>query len=321
MELSYGVRTLLARWNRPDVALTVSPALFATGLAVLKARILRIPIGVWVQDLYTRGLEETKGTKTLTSRLMAWAEGKILRSATGVSVIHERFREYVVNELKVPADRVTVIRNWSHIVFPSNFDRAATRRDFGWSEDEIVVLHAGNMGVKQNLENVIAAAKESEARASPVRFVLLGHGNQREALTNLAKGVGNITFLDTLPDDEFTGALRSADVLLVNEMPGVKEMSVPSKLTSYFATRVPIIAATEIDSATADEIRASGAGLQVAPGQPTQLLNMIEELATSPELSARCASAGLPYVENVLSRDRAIDAYSKWLKSLAESVR
>ncbi|WP_345148720.1 glycosyltransferase family 4 protein [Arthrobacter ginkgonis] len=321
MELSYGLRSILASWRKADVVLTVSPALFASGLAVLKARLTRIPVGVWVQDIYSRGLEETQGSSSLAAKIMKRVEGRILRSASGVAVIHERFRTYIVDELGVPHDRVRVIRNWTHISVPENVDRAMARTRFGWAPEDIVALHAGNMGIKQNLENVVDAARLADLQGSSVRFVLLGHGNQRQSLEKYAQGVKNITFMDPLPDELFTQALQAADVLIVNEMPGVKEMSVPSKLTSYFATGRPIVAATEPDSATADEIRASGAGIQINSGRPQSLLEAVEELVADTKLAASCGAAGVPYVQSVLDESRAVAAYQDWLANLITTAR
>lgn len=317
MELSYGIRSVLASWRKADVVLAVSPALFATGLAVLKARVVGKPIGVWVQDLYSRGLEETNGASSISTRVAKFVEGLIFRSATEVSVIHNRFRDYVVTELAVPADRVQVIRNWSHITLSSKSSREEARKRLGWLPTEFIALHAGNMGVKQNLENVIDAARLAESKGLAIRFVLLGHGNQRSKLEKYAQGAGNITFLDPLPDAEFTDALQSADALIVNEMPGVKEMSVPSKLTSYFATGLPIIAATETDSATADEIRSSRAGLLVDAGDPSSLLNAAEELRADKDLAISLGSAGVPYVLSALDEEQAINSYAKWLSAMA----
>lgn len=317
MELSYGLRSVLASWRKADVILAVSPALFATGLAVLKARIVRKPIGVWVQDLYSRGLEETKGSSSVSTRLAKHLEGLIFRSATEVSVIHDRFRDYVVDELGVPTERVQMIRNWSHITISKKSNREEIRERMGWKTSDFIALHAGNMGMKQNLENVIDAARLAENQGSSVRFVLLGHGNQRAKLEEYAQGAKNITFIDPLPDAEFTEALQCADALVVNEMPGVREMSVPSKLTSYFATGLPVVAATENDSATADEIRSSKAGLLVGAGQPASLLSAAEELHANKDLAARLGAAGAPYVLSELDEDRAINAYTAWLYSMA----
>lgn len=317
LELSFGLRAVLARWGRPNVVLAVSPALFATALVVLRARLTRVPVGVWIQDLYSRGLAETQGGSKRSVGAMKLVEAAVLRAASGVTVIHERFRRYVVDELGVPAERVQVIRNWTHVLVLDTLDRAAVRERLGWGSDEVIALHAGNMGTKQNLENVIDAAAEAARTGSPVRFVLLGHGNQRAALERHAQGVKNVIFLDSLPDAEFSAALRSADVLLVNELPGVREMSVPSKLTSYFAAGVPVVAATELDSATAEEIRASRAGVVVPSGDPAGLLRAVEGVAVDRANSAEMAAAGPEYVDAVLSEDVAIDSYATWLESLA----
>ena len=58
-----------------------------------------------------------------------------------------------------------------------------------------------------------------------MKFVLLGDGNQRVSLEAMA-ACSRLQFLDPLPDGVFERALASADILLVNERPGVTEMAV-----------------------------------------------------------------------------------------------
>ncbi|XGU20959.1 glycosyltransferase [Rhodococcus sp. 3Y1] len=140
-------------------------------------------------------------------------------------------------------------------------DLTAARTKFGWSPDETIVLHTGNMGVKQGLENVVEAARLADEQSLPIRSVLVGDGNQRPNLEAAAVGVDRIDFVRPLDDQDFRTAMAAADVLLVNEAPGIVGMAVPSKLTSYFSSGTPIVAATDVASTTADEIRASGAGV------------------------------------------------------------
>ena len=135
----------------------------------------------------------------------------------------------------------------------------------GWTADEVIVLHAGNMGYKQGLENVIAAASLAGSQRMPVRFVLLGDGNQRPRLEALAARVPAIEFLPPVDEADFPAVLGAADVLLVNERFGVAHMSVPSKLTSYFSTGKPVLAAADPDGLTAAELSAAGAGVVVDP--------------------------------------------------------
>ena len=307
-EMSFGVRLLFARWGQRDVTVAVSPALFSTWLASFRRG--RAPFVVWVQDLYTLGLVETGEGSRLAMRLTRWIESRTLRKADRVVVIHERFRDYVVDVLGVDARRVAVIRNWTHLTPSGPADRRAARAALGWPEDEIVALHAGNMGAKQALENVVEAARVADDRQESVRFVLLGGGGERTRLLQLAADVERIDFIDPLPDVEFRAALASADVLLLNEKPGVAEMAVPSKLTSYFDAGRPVVAATSAGGIAAAELRAAGAGVVVAAGEPVALLDAVVSLGNDPARADHFGRAGRRYREDALDKDLAI---ARWV--------
>jgi colanic acid biosynthesis glycosyl transferase WcaI len=323
MEISFGLRVAATRWGSPSSLVLVSPALFSTGIALLRARLLRqkAPVVVWVQDLYSLGMTETGTSGSIGANLMTWIESRILRSADGVVVIHDRFRLYVTSQLGVSPDRVEVIRNWTHLKPFHLEDRSASRASFGWKPEDVVVVHAGNMGAKQGLDNVVEAARLADNQKSRVRFVLIGDGNQRRRLQELAQDMRNIEFVDSLPGTRFQEALAASDVLLVNELPGVKEMSVPSKLTSYFSSGVPVLAATDAGSVTAEEIVTAEAGLRVDSGNPAALIAGAETLAANTDLGRRFAENGRRFMETTLSEDEAVAHYAQYLTHLAAGTR
>jgi len=318
-EASFGLRLLVARRLPADVSLLVSPALFSSALALLSPR--RRPCVLWVQDLYSLGIAETGAGGPAVQRFVTSVERWALRRASHVVVIHERFREHVVNVLAIPGDRVTVRRNWTHLTGPTGVDRHAVRRTLGWGAGETVVLHAGNQGAKQGLENVVAAAGLADERGAPVRFVLLGDGNQRAKLEREATGLRRIEFVDPLPDAEYQAAMAAADVLLVNELAGVAGMAVPSKLTSYYTTGRPVLAATSSESVTAAEVRAAGAGMVVPPEDPAALLDSVLALRDDPEHAETLGAAGPAFVKNVLSQDSAIAEFAALLAAVASEGR
>jgi glycosyltransferase involved in cell wall biosynthesis len=164
-----------------------------------------------------------------------------------------------------------------------------------------VVLHAGNMGHKQGLEQVIAAARLAAERGEPVRFVLAGGGNQAEALHALGADLPTLDFLGVQPDGLHASLLAAADVLVLSERPTQLDMSLPSKLTSYFAAGRPIVAAVPSDGASAREIERSGAGLLVPAGEPVSMLGALNRLRSEPVLAAELAAAGPAYAAVHLS--------------------
>ena len=319
MEGTFAVRCLTAPLGRPDVLLVVSPSLLAAAAVVLRARLLlpSVPVAVWVQDLYGLGAAETGMLGARACRWLAKVEAAILRAASGVAVIHGRFADGIASRAQVPRERITVIRNWSHVSTEiTAVPRSQQRAELGWRDDEFIVLHAGNMGVKQDLDNVVAAAALAEG--SRVRFVLMGDGNQRAALTERAEGVTNLSIMDPVSDDRFLGTLSAADVLLVNELETLSSMAVPSKLTSYFSAGLPVLAAVNPDGITADELRASGAGIVVSPGLPHELVEGARTLAGDDNLRRSMGAAGVSYRERVLREQSAVDSFESWLGAMAE---
>jgi glycosyltransferase involved in cell wall biosynthesis len=239
-----------------------------------------------------------------------------MREADGVVVAHDRFCTQLVENMRVDPAKIAVIRNWAHVQSDGTSDRSVTRGRFGWADDETVILHAGSMGVKQGLENVVRAAAIADTNNARIRFVLMGEGNQRRALEEMARQTARLEIRDPIPQSQFMNALKAADVLLVNERPGVSEMSIPSKLTSYFQSGTPVLAATGTESNTAREIRASNAGVLVDAGDPNQLLTAAESLGRRPELRETLGANGVAYAAAELSEKAAIDKFDSWIRDM-----
>lgn len=312
-EVSYAVRAAVQRTGAVDAVLAVTPPLFGLAAARLLARRCNAPLGIVVQDLYSRGTLEL-GASGAAATASARLESSLLRAADQVCVIHETFRTSVVGGLGVPAAAVSVIPNWTHAE-PSGSEPAAMRARLGWGT-ETVALHAGNMGSKQGLETLVDAARIATDRRLPLRFVLMGDGNQRVRLEEAARGVPALDFMDAVGDDEYGDVLAAADVLVVNEKPGVASMSVPSKLTSYFAARRPVVGSCDPDGAAADLIRAARGGLVVEAGVGAEVVGLVMRLRDDPALAASLAAAGSAWARENLSADRALGRYSQWVDDL-----
>lgn len=308
-EISFGLRAVTCRWDSPAAVVVVSPALLASRLVALRARVHRIPVVTWVQDIYALGVQEA-GSGTGAGAIGA-IEVSLFAASERVVVIHRRFRTALEDRLGVTRP-VDVVRNWSHVPEPEASDTAATRRRIGWADDDVIVLHTGAIGAKQGLENVVDAAVVARERGSRVRFVLVGDGGQRAALEQRT-GADAVSFVDPLPESEFLDVLAAADILLVNERPGLTEMSVPSKLTSYFAVGKPVLAAVDETSTTYAEMDAAGAGPIVPPADPDALVTAAEALAAAPERAARFGAEAQSYRRRRLTEEAAVAAFERTL--------
>ncbi|MFJ6098196.1 glycosyltransferase family 4 protein [Williamsia muralis] len=322
MEFHFGFRAIASRWGAADTLVLVSPSLFASALGILRARLFHREkkITVWVQDIYSAGLTETGGAGSKIARVLGLLEAFAFRSADSVCVIHERFAR-TVELMGVPPCNVKVVRNWNHfkVVTDGTGQKAEARRRLGWDTQKTVVLHAGNMGVKQGLENVIEAARLVDSSDMDIEFVLLGDGNQREDLESEATGIESLRFVRPLPDGQFADALKASDILLVNEKAGVVEMAVPSKLTTYFAAGRPVLACTNSASTTADVVAESGGGVVVGAGSPEILVSAVRQLRDDPNKMADLASRGLDYCAGQLSASQSEANFVAVLEELSRA--
>ncbi|GAA5033940.1 glycosyltransferase [Microbacterium fluvii] len=310
-EVTFGLRAVLTPWEQADVVVLVSPALLASRLAWIKARLKGVPVVTWVQDIYTLGVKEAGAGRG--AGLIARCERQLADGSNRVVVIHDRFRRMFAEQLGVRAP-IDVVRNWSHVPDMSDSRSEQTRAAMGWAPDDVVVLHAGNMGAKQGLESVVRASQLAAERGSRVRFVLLGDGNRRAALEQMGANP-RLQFIDPLGDDDFHSVLASADMLLVNERPGLTEMSVPSKMTTYFATGLPVIAAVDERSTTYDEMIAADAGPCIRADDAEALLNAAEALALDPEAARTHGRSARAYRERLLTQRAAIDEFTRVLNA------
>lgn len=310
-ELTFGARLVFSRWNRPQVVIAVSPSLFATALALLRGHLSRPKprMIVWVQDIYTLGMTEIGEGSGVVRAITRWVESHTLRAADRIVVIHQRFADFVTRELGVASSQVVTIRNWTHLPESDPIDAAAARAEFGWPNNVALAVHTGSMGAKQDLGNVVNAARIADERGASVHFLLVGNGGEKNELVERARGIARITFVDHLGDEEYRLALAAADVLLVNEKPGVATMAVPSKLTSYFDAGRPVVAATDPAGITASEIAAADAGVIVRAGDPSALLDAVLAVHADAEAAARFGLNGKRYRAAVLDEQVAIEQW------------
>jgi colanic acid biosynthesis glycosyl transferase WcaI len=301
----------------PDVVVGVTPTLAGAVLAYTAATLYGRPYGLIFQDLQGRGALQSgvEGGRRIAS-LLELTETRLARRAAAVGVIAEGFRPYFEQRDVMP-ERIHHLRNWSQDAEATETIEE-TRNRVGWSPGEFVCLHAGNMGHKQGLENVLRSA--TAIRDPDVRIVLAGEGNERTKLESLAAELrlANVTFLPPQPTGKYESMLRAADVLLVNQRATVGDMSLASKLTSYFMAGRPVVGAVAASSETARELTSAGAGLLVPPDEPHELADAICWVKSHSKEAAEFGESGRRYAESHLSASQVLREYEAFVETIRD---
>jgi colanic acid biosynthesis glycosyl transferase WcaI len=317
--LAFGVTAFPRRW-KADVIVGTCPTLSGGALAAAAAKRYRAPYGLVFQDLVGQAAAQSGvvgGARV--AGLVRRGELALAKRAGAVGIIGERFRRYL-EEGGVPPACIRRLRNWTRFVEPVE-TAAETRRRFGWTADEFVCVHGGNMGHKQDLDNLLNTA--ALLGSNGIRIALVGDGNDRARLERRARdqGLVNVDFIALQGPGNWEATMQAADVLLVNQRASVLDMSLPSKLTSYFASGRPVIAAVSADSETAAEIEAAEAGVVVPPADPRALRDAIVALVRDPDRRHTTGASAKHYAESTLSRTNALAEYDDFVERLAARGR
>ena len=298
-----------------DVVIACMPTVAAGIVGKRISKRLGVPFGLIVQDLSGAGAKQS-GLRggALISMIAHAVEGRALHGADSLVVVSPAMRDVVIG-LGVESKKVNQILNYSARAIDP-VDKAAARKKFGWTQSEFVVVHTGNMGAKQDLENVVKAA-EALGRNSVIKIYLIGHGNQENTLKHLCVGRSSISVMAAVSDQDYSALLSAADLLLVNERSTQMEMSLPSKLTSYLYSERPVLAAVPRGGATWKFLE--GVAELVDAGDPKKLATKIEELSKNQSRLDQLAKLGSEFAVKHLGPEIGRAKYLNWVQELLNS--
>jgi colanic acid biosynthesis glycosyl transferase WcaI len=305
---------------RPDVVVVTEPPLACVPQARLLAslsnaktwlHILDFEVDAALQLGMLRGIE--------VSRYLYGIEHLMMRGLDRVSSISEQMCRRVVNK-GIPEERVYFFPNWAD----SQFDHPALRDDkvrqeFGAGPNDVLVMHAGNMGEKQGLEVVLAAAEQLRGRAD-IKFAMIGAGAAKERLQRAVeeRRLNNLRFFPLQPLNRLPLMLAAGDIHLVVQRREAADLVMPSKLTNILAAGRASIATVDPDTAVYDVLNGHSCGVTPPPESATELTASIVALAGDAELRERLGRNARGYADSYLQKDRILSRFEAELEQLIE---
>jgi colanic acid biosynthesis glycosyl transferase WcaI len=273
-----------------------------------------------MQDIYP---DVALAVGTLREGMMARALRRILytayRKADLVIVPSKDMRRRVL-ELGVTRSRAACVPNWTDVqqlVLRKENNRFRRRHGL---DDRFIVMYAGNLGLTQRLEHVLAAARLL-CHQKEVVFLLVGDGAMRHRLQKRAQdmGLANVMFLPYQPKKDFAETLGAADIHLVPLDPQLAPCLMPSKLYNALASGSPLVAPAPHTSELARIIQENNAGLVIPPNDPARLAHTIRWCAANPQELRRMGRAARALAEQRCDRRHATAAFRRWLETVLAS--
>jgi colanic acid biosynthesis glycosyl transferase WcaI len=306
---------------RPDVCFVMSTPPLLLGLSATLLRSLRdVPFVYSVQDLYPDiavDLGVLRADSVLT-RAIDLAASHCYQAANALVTLSPGMASKLAAK-NLPPERIHVIPNWADTssVKPMPRDNGFAR-EHGLA-DRFVVQYSGNLGLSQGLECVLRAAEL--LRSLPIHFALIGDGNARASLKELAKGAPNVSFLPPQPRERLAEVLSACDIGLVTMKHDVAADLVPSKLYGIMAAARPVLASVEESSEVARVVHSHECGWIVAPESAEGVADGVRRaFEASAEQRAALGERGRQACTTLYSRSALTQRYAEVIESVSRGA-
>jgi glycosyltransferase involved in cell wall biosynthesis len=306
------------RARRPDVMLSLTtPPMIALGMASV-ARLRRIPLVTWVQDVYPEiaaqfGVLSATSAAYLGFRSSAAAAHRL---TTRIVALSDGMAERLVAQ-GAARSALRTIPNWAdgRLIRPVAHEDNPFRKQHGL-EDRFVVMYSGNLGQGHDVATPIAAARMLERSSPRVLFLFIGEGARRAEAEQLAADLTNVRFLPYQRKTDLANSLSAADVHLVSLRQGLEGLLVPSKLYGALASGRPVCYVGPRECEVASVVRAHQLGTEARNGDAEHVAASVAGLAVRQDWwRDACVRARRTFEA---SYDRPV-CVARWIETLREA--
>ena len=282
----YSCKGVLKRHANSDAVFLQS-----TNVAIVSARLARkynrhANITLNVQDIfpYNAGYSGSIKKNGFVFKVMAALQRRGYKIVDRIITISEDMKDTLVHDGN-PAEKIDVIYNWSYQDEPydqDKLDMAVPDRLF--DKRYFNVVYAGNIGVMQNVDILIEAAKMM-MDDKDVWFHIIGNGVYKDKLEARAKGYGitNLSFWPMQPPESAPAIYSAADVNVIPLVKDVYRTALPSKTATCLACGKPIIFAIGKDSKFGRKVMQEAGCPVIEPDHPEDLVSTLYEIKRSPQ--------------------------------------
>ena len=302
------LRELIAP-ERPDVIHAHSPC-----LNVLAALGLGFPVvyelrSSWEDAAVSNGTTSEGSLRYRASRAL---ESYALRRADAITTICDGLRDDIIAR-GVDARRVTVVPN---AVDPGELNgvpasnRSSTRARYG-VEGKCVLGFVGSFFAWEGLSLLLDALPAIVAQRPDVRVLLVGGGNEEQALRRQAERLGipdAVVFAGRVPHAQVAGFYAAIDVLVYPRLPmRLTDMVTPLKPLEAMALGKMLIASDV--GGHRELIRDGETGLLFPAGSASGLAASVLRLLADASLIARVQSRGPAFIRAERTWERVVPRY------------
>lgn len=292
-----------------DIIFSHSMPIFLGPLSVIGGKLKKKPVIYWEQDIISESIVSTniagKGFKRkVLYKFARRLEKKTSKKCTHIITISNKFKQRQL-ELKKPENKVDVVYNWidTDEVYPIERKDNYLFDKFNLDRTKFYVTYCGNLGIPQNVEILIDAAKCLK-EIKDLQIVIFGNGVRKNKIEDYLNesGTNNCILLPLQPIEDTKYVYSLGDVGVVIGRKGTSNNGFPSKTWSILAAGQAMISCFDIDSELSEFVKDGKCGISIEPDSSEKLKNAILKMYDNREQTKQYGINSRKYVIENFSR-------------------
>jgi len=292
-----------------DVVITPSPppsnGIIALWIAkICGARVVYNALEIYPDIMVGHGLSPNSNAYRALEKL----EAVVYSKSTCVVTCSENFVRTLSD--RIPATKLHMIPNF---VDTSIFCFVPKTHH---TDGPLKLVYTGNIGLSQDWASFIEVA---DLTRMSVQYRIAGGGMSKGYVDQKCSELAllNVDCLGYVDRLKIPSVLHESDVAFIMMNPKVDKDGFPSKIYTYMAAGIPVIAMTSRDSDMASLINAAQCGFVCPLGDVYEFTRVIQRYIDQPELLSVHGSNGRSYVETRYSKELVVEKWNTLINELA----
>ncbi|MBK5209053.1 MAG: glycosyltransferase family 4 protein [Flavobacteriaceae bacterium] len=303
-----------------DVILVTSPPLFVGITAYVLSKIKGLPFVFEIRDLWPESAIDTGVLKNNTIIKFAfWFEQFIYKKATLINVLTPAFRDKLINEKKVPKEKVIFIPNAADFSLAEEIDKDFDAEKFKKElqlEGKFVITYVGAHGVANHLIQLIDAAEK--LTDTNVVFQMIGAGMKKEELRQevIKRNLKNVIFRDSVSKKEVFKYILASDAgaSVLKKVDTFKTIY-SNKTFDYMSCKKPILLA--IDGVSRELVNDAACGVYVEPENTEAIVQgVLKLLGKEKHELNQMGINGYNFAKNHFDREKLAKEYTSKIQEI-----
>ena len=297
---------------KPDFVISIEPPFFITPLTLLFSKLTKAKSILHIQDLEIDAAYSLNILKKgIFYNLIRRFEKYILNKFDIISTISPMMKIELTKK-GVNEKKIHIFPNWADIdEITPKINNTYLKKQLSIHNSKKIILYSGNIGEKQNLENVINVAEKMQTNDECI-FLIVGDGASKTRLLEDVKrrNITNIKFLPPQPLKNLGALLTMADIHLVTQDKKISDYVLPSKLTNILSAGGVSIISAKQDTQLSQLVKKYEIGYLVQPDSESELYAAINYLLVNKSRHSNISTNARIYAENYLSKEKILHDFS-----------